>query len=554
MFKDHPPGLKVVFFAEFWERFSYYGMWALLTLYMTKDLLYSDERAIGVFAAYASLVYVTPVIGGMLADRILGERNAIILGSGLMALGHFLMAFQYEMVFYTALAVIVAGNGFFKPNMSGLLGKLYEEKDELRDNAFYWFYLAVNLGSMLAPILCGIVAGYYGRHWGFTLAGFGMLSGLIVFVKNESVFDPYGRPPNEEDARTPQLLGLNKINWVWIGGLLSSAIFAVLILKHQAMSLIMGGVGIAVIAFVVYHASRENRQKQQQMFVAMVLIFFSVLFWSFFHQAGSSLTLFADRNLKKHFGSGVTVSDQSLEKLQEIEMPTELRDALLAMGGKDFDNEEVFLAELSNQSGISDLSSHMIPILRNVDRGQFRVNAMILNSMSGLWIVILVPVFTLIWPMLARRNLEPRTPAKFAFALLFIGIGFGVFASGVNFADNEALVPFLFFVVGWFFITIGELSLSPVGLTMISRLSPAHIVGFMMATWLLSNAFANHIAGIIARLTAASTNRLSDGMDVFQTLGTYTDVFMQICWIGIGAAVLLFLISKPLNKWMHDVK
>ena len=554
MFKNHPAGLKVVFFAEFWERFSYYGMWALLTLYMTKDLLYSDERAIGVFAAYASLVYVTPVIGGILADRILGERNAIILGSSLMALGHFLMAFQYETVFYTALAIIVAGNGFFKPNMSGLLGKLYEEKDELRDSAFYWFYMAVNLGSMLAPIFCGLVAELYGTHWGFTLAGFGMLSGLIVFLKNQSVFDPYGLPPEGAAAHAREYAGLSKIHWVWIGGLLSSAVFAFLILNHKSMNLLMGSVGVAVLLIVIYFAMKENVKKRQQMFTAMVLIFFSVLFWSFFHQAGSSLTLFADRNLKKHFGSSVSLSDQSLEKLSEMEMPAPVREALENIAGRTFDNESIFLDEIAARSGDIDLEPLKIPILRSAERGWFRVNAMMLNSVSGFWIVVLVPVFAMLWPMLARRNLEPRTPAKFAFALLFMGLGFGVFASGVNFADQEALIPLFFFVAGWFVITLGELSLSPVGLTMISRLSPVSIVGFMMAVWLLSNAFANHIAGIIARFAAASNNRLSDGMDVFETLGTYTDVFMQICWIAVGAAVVLFTLSKPLTKWMHDVK
>ena len=258
MFKNQPKGMTVIFFAEVWERFSYYGMRALLTLYMTKELLYSDDRAFGVFAAYTTLVYATPVIGGYIADKVLGQRKSVLFGAFMMMIGHFLMAIPGEIVFYFALAVLVTGNGFFKPNMSTLLGKLYKKGDERRDAGFNLFYMAVNIGSMVAPIACGFVGEFIGWHYGFSLAGFGMFLGWFYFQRKQNIFGDKGLPPNPEDDTRPFLAGLSKIRVIQVAGFFSAAVFALLIAYNDFISFILPAVGLGAIAYAIYSGSKVD--------------------------------------------------------------------------------------------------------------------------------------------------------------------------------------------------------------------------------------------------------------------------------------------------------
>ncbi|WGH75551.1 peptide MFS transporter [Tenacibaculum tangerinum] len=297
-FLGHPKGLLYLFFAELWERFSFYGMRALLVLYMTKHLLFTDEMSFGIYAAYMSLVYVTPMIGGMLADKILGFRKAIVLGGLLMALGHFFLTFEHPAFFYGSLSLIIVGNGFFKPNISSFVGKLYKEGDVRKDAGFTIFYMGINIGGALAPLLCAWLAEVYGWHYGFILAGIGMLVGLLVFkggVKY-NVFEGQGLVPDQALYDEKQF-GVKKGNLVTIVAFLSVPIFALIIYYYQFEHYLVWIVSVVLMLFLFKIFRSVTAKERKKLAVAIFFTVLYTLFAAIFEQAGSSLTLFADRNV-----------------------------------------------------------------------------------------------------------------------------------------------------------------------------------------------------------------------------------------------------------------
>lgn len=550
MFRNHPKGMSVIFFAEVWERFSYYGMRALLTLYMTKQMLYSDTKAFGVFAAYTTLVYATPVIGGYIADKVLGQRKSVLFGAFLMMIGHFLMAFPGETIFYLALAVLVTGNGFFKPNLSTLLGKLYHKGDERRDAGFNLFYMAVNIGSMVAPIACGFVGEFIGWHYGFSLAGFGMFFGWWYFRTRQNVFGDKGLPPDPKFDRDPLFLGLTAVRLIQIGGILSAILFALLIAFNDFISWVLPVVGIGAISYAIYSGSKVDGIQRRKLFVAMTLIFFAIVFWSFFEQVGSSLTLYADRNVDRTLGDELVIDQESIEKLTSAGIDLGGIIPLLEKTHVSRSSFKSALQAATTDGHAEEIYQAAIPYFKE---GWLTIPASASSAINGAFIVILVPFFTFMWNWLRKRNLEPSTPMKFVLALIQIGLGFGFFAIGVRFADNAALVPLIFLIGGYFLHTTGELCLSPVGLSMITRLSPASIVTFMMGTWLLSNSFANHIAGIIAKLTAVPASAVGT-VSSAESLALYAEVFTNVFWAALAAAGILLLLTPLLKKWMFEEK
>lgn len=298
----HPKGLFYLFFAELWERFSFYGMKALLIMYMTKQLLYTDEMSFGVFAAYGSLVYATPPIGGIIADKILGYRKAIIWGGILMAAGHLVMAIESEVFFYTALALIIVGNGFFKPNISSFVGALYKGDESKEDAGFTIFYLGINLGGMLAPLLCAWLGEEYGWHYGFGLAGVGMIVGLLVFqsgIKSQ-VFGEKGLQPLSGNEQTITKSS-KKEKWVVGFSLLAVPFFALLVCFYQYEHYLMTALLIALGLFIIKIGSEVSKAERQRLAVAVYFTLLATLFWAIFEQAGSSITLFTDRNVNLTF-------------------------------------------------------------------------------------------------------------------------------------------------------------------------------------------------------------------------------------------------------------
>ena len=575
----HPRQLARLFTTEMWERFGYYGMRALLTLYLTKHFLFSDQQATGLYGGYTALVYLTPLIGGLLADQYLGSKRSVKFGAIVMAIGYFTLAFggtpakpyavvagqRYEVVvdhfvdrpssdprearyiidqgkklqirgnedgsislldngteakrlpkgsmeaggernpltlaiMLVALSLISVGNGFFKPNISTIVGTLYDQTDRRRDAGFTIFYMGINLGSILGQLFCPLLADYFGWWAGLSLAGVGMLISYCLIQFDGGRLSGYGERP----ADAP-----NKDIVIYIGALVAVPVFVFLFsnLMNSAPAaegsgfigylmslslmgkLLFGTFIISVPAILVWSYSKGTRQEAQMMTAAMVLIVFNVFFWTLFEQAGSSLTLFADRN-----------TDRS-----------------------------VF--------------------------GLFTLSAPQTQNFNPICIVLLAPLMSMLWTGLARRGLEPSIPVKFAIALMGVGAGFLLLVFGSTFAGpgNNFQVG-LWWLAGLYLIhSIAELCISPVGLSMITKLSIARIVGMMMGVWFLSISVAQYFAGIVAQF--ASVETVGGQVTNYKvSLDAYTGTFTTIAWIAIGAGVVLFLLSWPLQKWMHGVK
>ena len=490
----HPRGLYMLFFAEMWERFSYYGMRALLVFYMTKGFLgYGDTRASAVYGAYIGLVYATPVIGGLLADRILGYRLAVIFGGILMALGHLLMMVENHLAFYTALALLIVGNGFFKPNISSIVGKLYEQGDQRRDAGFTIFYMGINTGAFLAPLICGYIGEEYGWHYGFGLATVGMLLGLIVFTLGQDRLGEHGLVPSKEllKREMPKIL----IGTALVVGLISTVLVTMESLKSfftkiyipDFIFLFLLVFGVITLTKLFQTAIASEKVARQRLFVIFALMFFSMVFWMCFEQAGSSLSLFTDRNV----------------------------------------NRTVFGQE--------------------VKASQFQ-------SVNPLFIIFFAPLLAGLWDKLARQGKDPSAPVKFFLALLQLALGFGCFWLGASTADDKGMVWVGWLIHGYFFQTTGELCLSPVGLSLVTKMSPQKIVGIVMGAWFLSVALANYLAGKIAELTSVSEGGGSANAVIpppSETVMIYGQVFGKIAIGALVASMLVLALSPILTKWMH---
>lgn len=493
--KAHPRALFTLFFAEMWERFSFYGMRALLILYMTKVLFdqmaqgEADARAYGIYGAYNALLYAAPLIGGLLADRAMGFRQAIITGGIMMALGQFTLAMSAgtglgELTFFLGLSLLTIGNGFFKPNISSFLGTFYEQNDSRKDSAFTIFYMGINIGAFLAPLTCGYLGQRVDWSLGFLAAGIGMVLGVIVFWRNRKIFGDKGLPPNPVDYKKPFFVGLSKQWLIIIGSIITIPIFSLLINAEVITSyiLVVGGAGI-IIYLIITSLRAENKMEGQRMIVFIFLFFFHMIFWMLFEQAGGSINILTDRYVNLH---GMEASQ--------------------------------------------------------------------LQSLNPLYIILLAPVFSWIWAKLRKVKKEPRTPTKFLFGLLQMAIGYFIIVWGIRSvigtADQGALIPIFFLLGMYLFHTTGELSLSPVGLSVVTKLAPAKVVGFVMGAWFLSIAFAHKIAGELGKLIAVpsehgySSEALKGFADVYLLWGVY---------VVLAMAVILLILSPFLKRWMHGV-
>lgn len=494
----HPQGLFYLFFAELWERFSFYGMRALLTLYMVNKIFEAlstrDVAAAAVYASYGSLVYASTVIGGKISDTILGLRRSIFLGGILMSLGHFVLAIDSSMAFFLALGLIVVGNGFFKPNISTFVGSLYKDGDVRKDSGFTIFYMGINIGGWVAPLLCGWLAATYGWHYGFGLAGFGMLLGLAFFwngIKRQ-VFGQAGLPPSQAVIDKP-LLGVPQGILIPILAFVCAPLVALMLASYEPIAngstifgdqnlvnVIFKAIGVVILIYlakVLYDATLEERKK---LFVAILISFFMTIFWGFHELSGSVITLFAARNVDLSF----------------------------------------------------------------MDAAQT-------NSLNSMFIIILAIPISLMWAYLAKTKRNPRTPYKFGLGLVFAGLSFYVLSiSGLQ-ANEQGLVPFSYLLVMYFLLSIGELFMSPVGLSKITDLSPKRIVAFMMGIWFLSSAYAFQVVGFISKELAVESDNANVGG--LETLSIYTEGFELIAMYSLGAGVFVLLSSPFIKKLMGKV-
>jgi proton-dependent oligopeptide transporter, POT family len=479
----HPKGLFVLFFAEMWERFSYYGMRALLIFYLTKHWMFSDGESGIIYGAYTALVYITPVLGGYLADRWLGQRKAVTYGAILLTFGHFMMGFEGDggqdpaslNLFWLALAFIIVGSGFLKANISVMVGQLYPRTDVRRDGAYTIFYMGINLGAFLGSLLCGYIGETYGWSYGFGLAGIGMLLGLIVFIWGKPLLLGRGEAPDPAKLAAP-VAGI-KFEWLlYLVGLVAVGACWWMVQNQAVVGTVLGVCGAILVGYVLFTAVvKLPAEDRDRIFAALFLILGSILFWALFEQAGSSLNLFADRH---------------------------------------------------------------------VDRAG--VPASVFQSLNAGYIVLLAPFFAALWTWLGRRGMEPSAPAKFGLAMLQLGLGFLVLKWGAEAAGVDNLTPVMFIFLIYLLHTTGELCLSPVGLSAMNRLSPAHMASLIMGTWFFASATGNFAAGLIAAATG-SEKASGEGagkalvLEVYQTIGLY----------AIGFGVLVIVISPLIKKLMH---
>jgi len=516
--EGHPPGLIICFLTEMWERFSYYGMRALLIFYLTQHFLFSDNTAFMIYAAYSAMVYMLPVIGGALADQYLGYRKAVSFGAILLVLGHFGLAIEgpqvmasvaadgsqiaeqdpvYIHIFFLSLALIATGVGFLKTNISAIVGALYEAGDTRRDSGFTIFYLGINIGGAIAPILCGWLGQTYGWHIGFGLAGIGMLGGLIVFQRGQKYLQGVAEPPQPDRLQARVLPFVTLETSVYLAGLLVVAAAWVILMNRDFVGPILSGCGIIVslgIAFIaIKHCTPSERNK---LCAAGVLLLFLLLFLALYEQMGSSMNIFADR-----------VLDRSL------------------FG--------------------------------------YEIPASTLQSLPAIFVIVLAPLFSMAWTWLGARGLEPTTPIKFAlgivgvaFSLLSLVLGTLLAGEGLGAGDGmgsglgDGRVNILWFFLAFFWLVVGELLILPVGLSMISRLSPRKMLGLMMGAFFLSYSVGSFIAGLIAQLTTAPST--GAGTDTTAVKTQFLDIYLQLGLLAIAGALVLYLISPLITHIMHD--
>ena len=433
-FLGHPKGLFVCFATEMWERFSYYGMRALLILYLTKHWEFTDATSYLIYGAYTSLVYIMPVFGGMLADQILGSKKAVTYGAILLVFGHLGMTVESnEQIFYLSLALIVSGVGFLKPNISTMVGSLYEEGDPRRDSGFTIFYMGINIGAFTATLLCGYLGEEIGWAYGFGAAGIGMLLGLFIFLWGQKYLEGLAEPPSNKYMT--KINGISYENWAYISGVVMVLVTWFLVQNSQLVGQLLGGFGVIFIgAWLLYALLKCAPEERDRLIVVGILILFSLIFWALFEQAGSSLNILTDRG---------------------------------------------------------------------VDRTIFgwEVPASMFQSLNAGFIFTIAPLFALLWIALAKRNMEPSTPIKFSIGIVLVGLGFLALVYGMN--SSEGLQTGVIWIVLIYFLhTLGELCLSPVGLSSVTKLSPQRIVGFMMGMWFFASAAGNYVASLIAKGTA----------------------------------------------------
>ncbi len=488
--KGHPKGLYVLFFAEMWERFCYYGMRALLTLYLTKALLLGDEAAISVYGAYTALVYAAPVAGGKLADKILGYRRAVILGGALMAIGEFIILGSTESSLYLGMGFIIVGNGYFKANISSIVGRLYEDGDPRRDSGFTIFYMGINVGALLATTVCAWVGETYGYPYGFGLAGIGMLLGIGTFIAGRSKLEGHGEPPDPEWLRQ-KVYGIDRQSLTILLSLLVVPILYFLVQQKQIVDLLLVGTLVYVCGSLVGVALRGgDRVQRDRIFVLMILMVFNVVFWACFEQAGTSLTLFADRNVDR----------------------------------------EVF---------------------------GWNMPASVTQSFNPFFIITFGSLFSWMWVRLDRVGLNPSIPRKFALGIIQLGAGFLLVVGGAGMAGVDAREPLFILVFMYMLHTTGELFISPIGLSMVTKLAPKSMTGAVMGAWFLSFAFSNSLAASLAQFTGAGGDggeEAAAAASPQDTLATYVEVFGNIGYVTVGIGLFLLLLSGRLNKMMHGVK
>lgn len=559
-FFGHPPGLFTLFFTEMWERFSYYGMRAILILFMVASIadqnagLGLDTATAGaVYGLYTAGVYLLTLPGGWLADNIFGQRKAIWYGGIIIMLGHLALAIPGSTTFYAGLVLVCIGTGLLKANISTIVGDLYPEGGARRDAGFSIFYMGINIGSFLGQLVVGYLGEQRDWHWGFGAAAVGMLLGLIVYKLTEHRYlGDIGVVPKAKEAAASGEDQAKASPLLVVGLLAILAIFIVVLQLTGAINMnsIVGvaeGMGYIIIAIVALYfayiltAGGLNKEEKLKVVVIIFLFIGAALFWSGFEQAGSSLNLFAERHTDRFFeASGLSGIVAIMVGLA----------VLLGLGGlwvkKIFQREDLIDAlKYITAIVVLGLAAFAWWIVDSIGQG-WEMPASWLQSVNPMFIIILAPVFGALWVKLAQRNMNPSAPLKFGFGLICLGLGFlvMVFAARAVVAElPEAVrVSTLWLVMTYFLHTTGELTLSPVGLSMTTKLAPKKFGGQMMGIWFIGAALGNLIAGLFA------------GNFDENSTAEMPDLFMSVVMTSVGAGIIFLILSPWIKKWMGDVE
>jgi POT family proton-dependent oligopeptide transporter len=574
-FLGHPKGVYVCFFTEMWERFSFYGMKALLLLYLPKYHLFGDKAGLDLLGAYGGLVYCIPVFGGVLADRWLGMRKAVVFGGILLILGHFGMAFEGQAattadgivtrddgalrITYLSLALIIMGVGFLKPNISTIVGKLYAENDPRRDSGFSLFYAGINLGALFASLVCGFVGEMYGWKYGFGAAGLGMLVGLGMFLWGQKYLHGHAEPSAPHTLRE-RVMGVPR-EWLiyglaiacvlpvaWLMWAAGSGAFALGGEISLALLLMIAVLGAVLLWFAWFTGTQCTPVQRQQMIALMALIFMALVYFTLYEQTYGSWVTFTDRLLTKDIVPSLVVRGGT-------PWPWSIASLLLAPLGF------VVAASMSDRNPESAAPRALFIVVVALmlvflvrDCVVLPQTAGSLTYLGAIFLVLLAPVFAALWAWMDRRGVDPSKPVKSAWGLVFAGLSFiplAWAAQQVGASGQMASVWWL--VLAYFVLEIGEMCLSPVGLSAVTQLAMPRVVSLMMGTWFLATAFSETLAALFGKLAAIEVPE-GETMNIAEAAAKYAHLFWLMMWIGLGCAVAAFLVAPLLRRMMHGVK
>lgn len=475
-----------------------------------------------------------------------------------MAIGSFVLVLPFELTFYIGMGIIIVGNGFFKPNISTMVGQLYKRGDSRRDAGFSLFYSGINFGAFFGGLICGWIGETISWHLGFGVAGMFMLIGLAVFFRGQHVLGPIGLPPRPEELRAYSIGKISKEQLIYIASILMIPLYVLLLINHRIVDYIMIPLTPLALIFIIYLGLKEGKEVFQKIAAALILIVFSMLFWAFYEQGGGSLNLFADRHVD------MRVNDkESSTKLMAAAFPgdTIIQLESLASFSKGDNFRIVSSTGEENKLQIKKTLDNNSVILSEPLKFQWDVGAeakgitqlsaaSVNNAINPFYIILFSPLIGLLWIWLGKRKWEPNSAVKFALGMLLLGAGFFIFSLGRDMHSYDQRIPLWLFALGYFVITMGELCLSPIGLSMVTKLSPEKMVGLMMGMWFLASAFGQYLAGWIGALI----NSEGEGggvKDPASSLFSFNDAFIQIGTIALLSGVVLLALSPILKKFMR---
>ncbi len=478
----YPKQLWYLFFSEMWERFCFYGMRGMLTVFMVTQLMMKDDEANLQYGATQAFVYAFTFIGGLFADKILGFRKSLFWGGILMIIGSCILAFDPHQFFFLGISFSIIGTGFFKPNISTMVGTLYKANDSRRDAGFSLFYSGINVGALLGGYACITIAKNYSWNLAFGLAAIVMTISLLTFIFTQRSLGPIGLSPLDGSVNSKKKMWYEYA--VYLGSLLLIPIIMKMVAKTEYTDYFMYTIGPCTLIYLFYEMSKFNSAERKKLMAALVFILFSILFWAFFEQSGGSLSLFAAGNLS-----------------------------------------DTVLGVKLDPNGVN-------------------------NAANSLFVIIFAPLLGLLWVWMSNRKAEPNTVVKFGLGFLFLALAFYVFYATRFFANADGITSLDVFTLAYFIITFGELCLSPIGLSIMTKLSPKPLQGVMMGMWFLASAYGQYVAGILG----AGMSVTGENASLTEKLIAYTDGYKQLAIYAVVAGVVLLAISPLVRKLMQEVK